>query len=68
MSGDTDNIKGAYLERTIPIPTYSRNAAVDKQRDLRVVNILMKVWSKTWLSGPLLHMAYPSSQVRIPIK
>ena len=37
------NIKGAHLERTIPIPTYRRNVAVDKQRDVRVASMLMRV-------------------------
>jgi len=28
------NMKGAYFERTILVPTYRRNAAVDKRRDV----------------------------------
>jgi len=47
------NMKGAYLERTIPIPTYRRKVAVDKQRDIQVANILMRgVWSKQTPAGP----------------
>ena len=28
------NMKGAYFERTIPVPTYRRNPAVEKRRDV----------------------------------